>query len=162
MEILQVNGIIRDVLLNIAPLAKQNRTTVKTELSAALPALNADGGQLYQVFLNLALNAIQAMPSGGALTIATRESAYEGKRMAAISFSDTGVGISRENLRRIFEPFFSTRKGGTGLGMSISHRIVRDHGGRIDVTSVPGHGTTITVLLPVSDADSTTSPSETG
>ena len=149
LEMLHVNAVIRDVLLNITPLARQKRAAVHTELAPGLSPLEADMGQLYQVFLNLSLNAIQAMPKGGTLTIATRELESNGNRTLAISFADTGVGISRENLRRIFEPFYSTRKGGTGLGMSISHRIVQDHGGRISVESEPGHGTTITVLLPV-------------
>ncbi len=159
LETLHANAIIRDVLLNITPLARQEHAAVKTELAPGIAPINADGGQLYQVFLNLSLNAIQAMPKGGTLTITTGEVESDGRTMLAISFADTGVGISKDNIRRIFEPFYSTRKGGTGLGMSISHRIIRDHGGRINVESDLGRGTTITVLLPVAVAAAAHTPS---
>ena len=148
MEVLYINDIIKDVLLNIGPLAKQENVEVVTNLNKDLPRINADGGQLYQVFLNLGLNAIQAMPNGGTLAISTDKTDSNGEKRISISFKDSGIGISKENIRKIFEPFFSSRKGGTGLGMSISHRIVKDHGGNIEIESEPGKGTEIIVLLP--------------
>ena len=147
MEVLDINDIIKDVLLNIGPLAKQENIEVVTNLNKDLIQINADGGQLYQVFLNLGLNAIQAMPNGGTLAISTDKTDSDGEKRISISFVDSGIGISKDNIRKIFEPFFSSRKGGTGLGMSISHRIVKDHGGSIEIESEPGKGTEIKVLL---------------
>ena len=149
MELLSINEIVKDVLLNIAPLAKQSNVKVKTDLHKKLPPINADESQLYQVFLNLGLNSIQAMTDGGRFTISTDKTDRYGKKKVAIIFKDNGPGISKENLHKIFEPFFSSRKGGTGLGMSISHRIVKDHGGSIEVENETGRGAKITVLLPV-------------
>jgi signal transduction histidine kinase len=96
------------------------------------------------VALNLVINAIEAMPDGGPLTIRS------GRRRdrVELSFRDTGVGIPREDLPRLFEPFYSSKEGGTGLGLVISYGIVSAHGGTMEVESDPGVGTTIRVLLP--------------
>jgi signal transduction histidine kinase len=118
---------------------------VHTELAAgAVPPLPGDREQLKQAFLNLVLNALQAMPEGGTLTIGTETT--DGQ--LRIRFTDTGQGIPQENLERIFNPFFTTRQEGTGLGLAITHRIVQGHGGRIEVQSRLGAGTTFTVVLP--------------
>ena len=120
-------------------------------------AVYADSTQLQQVLVNLALNARDAMPEGGQLSITvselqeTPDSTYIAPaRLARITVRDTGVGMTPEVGARIFEPFFTTktRGQGTGLGLAIVHGIIRDHGGRIEVESAPGHGTTMTVLLP--------------
>lgn len=115
---------------------------------AGVPALEiiADRNQLKQAFLNLILNAFEAMPSGGILTITTL--IVEGE--AQIAFVDSGSGIAPEHLASIFSPFFTTRRDGTGLGLAMTHRIVAGHGGRIEVASTPGAGTTFTVILPMS------------
>jgi len=104
-----------------------------------------DGDQIRQVFWNIARNAVQAMPAGGVLTVRTEpaEEAYN------IVFADSGQGMSDADLRRLFQPFRTNFPSGTGLGMAISYRIVQEHGGRIDVNSREGAGTTITVSLPV-------------
>ena len=104
-------------------------------------------GELQQVVTNLALNAIDAMPHGGTLTVTGRATS----RWAEVVVADTGEGIEAEAIDRIFEPFFSTKvgRGGTGLGLSISHDIVRRHGGTVDVDSQPGRGTRFTVRLPL-------------
>ena len=114
---------------------------------AGVPALEiiADRNQLKQAFLNLILNAFEAMPSGGILTITTL--VVEGE--AQISFVDSGSGIAPEHLASIFSPFFTTRRDGTGLGLAMTHRIVAGHGGRIEVASTPGAGATFTVILPM-------------
>jgi PAS domain S-box-containing protein len=121
-------------------------------------AVYADPTQIQQVLINLALNARDAMSEGGRLSITlsesqeTPDSAYIAPaRLARITVRDTGVGIPPEVCARIFEPFFTTktRGQGTGLGLAIVHGILRDHGGRIEVESTPGHGTAMTVLLPV-------------
>jgi two-component system NtrC family sensor kinase len=119
------------------------------ELADSLPQINGHSGQLQQVFTNLVLNAVQAMPGGGSLTVA---SGMGGDRKTVrISFTDTGVGISEENLDKIFEPFFTSKKvgEGTGLGLSVSYGLIKNHGGEIKVKSGVGRGTTFTVILPV-------------
>ena len=110
-----------------------------------LPDAPFDADQMKQVFVNLMKNAMQAMTRGGRLTIetgATSEAVWA-------SISDTGAGIPEEKLNRIFEPFFTTKKKGSGLGLMIVQRIVRDHFGRIDVESKPRQGTTFRVWLPL-------------
>jgi len=118
-------------------------------LSPSLPRISGNTSQLQQVFTNLILNAIQVMPDGGRLTVLDKLS--EDKRSLEISFADTGEGISKENLSKIFEPFFTTKKvgQGTGLGLSVSYGIVKEHGGDIQVESTVGKGTTFTVILPL-------------
>ncbi|MEF2144524.1 MAG: ATP-binding protein [Desulfovibrionaceae bacterium] len=113
-----------------------------------LPEVISDRGKLQQVFLNLVNNAFQAMSDGGKLTVTLRM-AEDG--MAEVVFADDGCGIPRENLERIFEPFFSTKKGsgGTGLGLSISYGLIKEMGGSMTVESNPGSGTAFTVRLPV-------------
>lgn len=110
-----------------------------------VPPVAGDREQLKQVFLNLILNALQAMPDGGRLTVSAivREATVE------IAVADTGQGIPPENLGKIFNPFFTTRREGTGLGLAITHRIVQGHGGQIGVSSRPGEGTTFTLSLPL-------------
>jgi signal transduction histidine kinase/DNA-binding response OmpR family regulator len=115
--------------------------------TSGLPPVLGDENQLQQVFLNIMLNAYQAMPNGGQLRIASRA---DGKEVQVI-FADTGSGISQENLKRVFDPFFTTKEvgEGTGLGLSISYGIIEQHGGTIEVESEPGTGSTFTVKLPI-------------
>jgi two-component system NtrC family sensor kinase len=128
---------------------KQARVEVVREFDARLPKIRARADQLRQVFLNLLLNAQQAMEKGGRITV--RTSVYEQALQPTVSvqISDTGRGISEPDLARIFEPFFSTRAKGTGLGLWVTQDIVRHHGGRIEATSEEGVGTTFNVILPV-------------
>lgn len=114
-----------------------------------LPHIWADGQQLQQVFRNLIVNAYQAMPEGGTLYITT---AREGKYVE-VSFRDTGVGIPPAYLERLFEPLFTTKERGTGLGLVISRGIVERHQGTIEVESLVGQGTTFTVRLPIMMSD---------
>jgi two-component system sensor histidine kinase PilS (NtrC family) len=109
---------------------------------------DADAEQLRQVFWNLARNALQAMPDGGALCAELTQNSHDRLR---ITFSDTGRGMSPDQVEHLFEPFSSTT-GGTGLGLSIVYQIIRDHGGTINVRSREGGGTTITIELPDTDA----------
>jgi len=127
------------------------------ELPADLPAVDVDPGQIAQVVHNLILNAIQAMPDGGSITIGgARASVAAGTPGCAagdyvrVTISDNGCGISEENQRRIFDPFFTTKRGGSGLGLASAHSIVQRHGGAIFVRSAEGEGTTFEILLPVS------------
>lgn len=109
-----------------------------------LPDILADPNQIKQVFFNIIRNALQAMPNGGMLKITLRET----ERHLAISFRDSGPGISPENISHVFEPFHSSKTDGTGLGLMIVQRIVRDHGGQIEIHSEPNKGTTFTIYLP--------------
>ena len=150
-----VNKRLKDVIEFIEPQATYQHITISMNLDKTLPLILGDTDQLHQVFLNLCLNAIQAMPLGGVLTVATevvREKERNGKPFSIkVSVSDNGHGISEEEIGRIFEPFFTTKEPGegTGLGLSISYRIIEDHGGKIEVKSQKGKGTTMEVSLPV-------------
>jgi signal transduction histidine kinase len=125
--------------------ARSRGVKLDLELDGEEPAVMADHLQMEQLFLNLVLNALQAMPEGGALTITTR--CENGSVVAEVS--DTGTGIPEEIRDRIFDPFFTTRKvgEGTGLGLAVSHSIVAAHGGSIEVESEVGVGTTFRVTL---------------
>jgi two-component system NtrC family sensor kinase len=114
-----------------------------------LPQISVDPNMVRQVFMNLVINAGHAMPRGGALEISTYRSA-DWKYVCA-ALKDNGDGIPEENLARIFDPFFTTKSEGTGLGLSISYGIIENNGGKIEVKSRVGEGTTFTVMLPVSD-----------
>ena len=122
------------------------RVTVKLDLDPQGPTVVADRFQIEQVLLNLVLNAVQAMSSGGTLTLRSRQTA----EATVLEVSDTGEGIPEENRKRIFDPFFTTREvgQGTGLGLSVTDAIVSAHGGRIEVESRAGEGSTFRVVLP--------------
>jgi two-component system NtrC family sensor kinase len=124
--------------------AQTQGITVERDLGP-VPDVLADFGQLRQAFLNVALNACEAMGSSGRLRVVTR--ALDGA--VEIAFADTGPGIPPERLASIFDPFFTTKEKGTGLGLSVVYGIVERHGGTIDVRSDPGEGTTFTFRLPV-------------
>mgnify|MGYP001381295947 FL=1 len=110
-----------------------------------VPDVNGDPAMLRQAFLNLALNACQAMPGGGTLRV-TCEAARD--RRVAISFSDTGIGIKPEHLSRIFDLYFTTKPQGSGIGLSMVYRTIQMHDGEIEVESTPGTGTTFRMFLP--------------
>ena len=147
---LDVNRLIDKILLLNANLLKINRVNVAKRLSPELPRLSGSEDQLQQVFMNLVSNAAEAMEAGGGgLTIETGHD--PSKNTITVSFTDTGVGISRENLSRLFEPFYTTKKKGkgVGLGLSVAYGIIEEHGGAIGVDSEEGTGTRFTVTLPV-------------
>jgi len=108
-------------------------------------AVVADRTQLKQVFLNLFLNSIQAMERPGCITVST---ASEDGHLSVV-IADTGTGIAKEHLPRVFDPFYTTKPEGTGLGLSVVHSIVREHGGRVLMDSAPGRGTTVELQLPI-------------
>jgi two-component system NtrC family sensor kinase len=132
-----------------------------------IPTVGADFGQLRQAFVNILMNACEAMPGGGRLRVVTREVALPGDgtgqtlsptgktgppvRFAEVAISDTGQGITREHLSKIFDPFFTTKEKGTGLGLSVVYGIVEKHGGRISVDSRVGQGTTVTLRFPATE-----------
>lgn len=124
---------------------------VQTVFDPAVPAILGDRDQLTQVFVNLITNALDAMPEGGSLVLRTEVRQREAEPLVAVSVTDTGIGMRPAQLARLFEPFYTTKPEGqgTGLGLSLSWRIVRDHGGTIEAESEPGKGTTMLVLLPL-------------
>jgi signal transduction histidine kinase/HD-like signal output (HDOD) protein len=128
---------------------------LKTNLQEGLPLITADSKQLEQVFLNLSLNAIQAMAKGGVLTVEASLTA-DGERVR-VAFQDTGRGIPPDKIPMVFEPFYTTKEEGegSGLGLAISHSIVEAHGGQMEVSSQPGEGTTFLLFFPVGQQLST-------
>jgi signal transduction histidine kinase len=133
-----------EVVPIIRPVADQNGVEVVIECNGA-PDVNGDPGMLRQAFLNLALNACQAMPAGGTLRILCEAAR---SRSVAVKVSDTGVGIKPEHLQRIFDLYFTTKPKGSGIGLSMVYRTVQMHDGEIEVQSTPGVGTTFKVVLP--------------
>lgn len=145
MSVGSLNSILRETIDLLRPEIENRGQRINEKLGRQLPDIPCDAAQIKQVLVNLIRNAMQAMSRGGELTIetgATSEASW-------VSISDTGVGIPEEKLNRIFQPFFTTKKKGSGLGLMIVHRIIRDHAGRIDVESKPGQGTTFRVWLPL-------------
>jgi signal transduction histidine kinase len=142
-----VHAIIENVLALSSKRLQRGKITVTRKLASDLPNINAVSDQLKQVFLNLVINAIEAMPQGGELCIETKLS-EDGDRLS-MDFTDTGVGLSEKEQENIFEPFFTTKATGTGLGLSVSYGIIERHGGRIEVQSELGKGATFTVYLPL-------------
>lgn len=128
----------------VGPQAEAGGVELRLCLEDRLPPVMVDAEAVERVFLNLALNALAAMPRGGRLTVSA-ERTPEG---VLFTFEDTGEGIAEEDLERVFEPFFTRRPGGTGLGLAIAARIVRQHGGSISISSTVGKGTRVRVLLP--------------
>lgn len=122
----------------------ERKIRVTLNVPAALPAVALDANQIEQVFFNLLKNALEAMKDGGAITITLASD----DETVSVAFRDTGLGMSAEQLAHLFEPYRTTKEKGTGLGLMISKRIVRDHGGTIDAESAVGAGTTFTVRLP--------------
>jgi signal transduction histidine kinase len=143
-----VHQAIEDVLALADKRLERGRIRVRKLFEPQLPLLNAAENQLKQVFLNLVINAVEAMPNGGEMHISTRfRSADE---WLTIAFRDQGVGLSRKAMIHLFEPFYTTKSSGTGLGLSISYGIIEQHGGTIEVESKVGQGSCFTVKLPVS------------
>jgi len=149
-----VNRLIRETLDFTSKQLSVRGISVEVALDSTVPAILGDAQQLQQVFANIILNARNAMPGGGSLSVRS-EIAPGGDDYVMVAFSDTGKGIREEHLGRVFEPFFTTSEvgQGTGLGLSVSYGIVRDHGGDIDVKSEVGAGSTFTIRLPIADAD---------
>ena len=148
-----VNELLDDLSLLTRHKLKQQNVELVRRLAADLPEIMADAMQLEQAFLNLILNAVQAMPQGGRLTLTTRvSSAPSGSKPAhvIIDFKDTGEGMTEEQRKRAFTSLLSTTKvKGTGLGLAIVSRVIETHRGKVIIKSAPGRGTTMSVSLPL-------------
>jgi len=143
----QLADVVDELIDFFGPTAKQANVEIKAYVPPDLPLLRLDRALFKQALLNLVLNAQQAMPNGGELTI---QAGREGKQVC-LSLIDTGVGMSTEVMEKVFKPFFSTRTGGTGLGLATTRKIVEAHGGTISVQSEPGRGTRFALLLPMGE-----------
>ncbi len=141
----KVNNVIEDSLSLIQYDKRVQEITIVKELFSSLPIITTDGNQLSQVIVNLVLNAADAMPNGGTLTIRSRVI----DNHIAVDFADTGVGIDKENLRRIFDLFYTTKEQGTGLGLAVCHTIMQKLNGNITVESEPNKGSRFMITLPI-------------
>lgn len=144
-QLVDVNRLLDDTARLLSPRFRSGNVTVAKELDPNLPPVPGNTQELNQTFLNLLLNALQAMPSGGALTLRTRRSAG----FLEASVSDTGGGMSEEVQRRIFQPFFTTKPNGSGLGLVMAKSAAEQHGGTLSFESRPGQGTTFILRLPL-------------
>jgi two-component system NtrC family sensor kinase len=140
-----INDLVEETLGLIVNQVLFQNIKIKKNLEADMPMLFADATQLKQVFLNIVLNAAQAMAGKGSLTITTSHDAG----VITIKIKDTGPGIPPENIGKLFNPFFTTKEKGTGLGLAISYGIVERHSGKIDVETELGKGSTFIISLPI-------------
>jgi two-component system NtrC family sensor kinase len=150
-----LNDVIHEALALTRNQAHLHRVAIQEEIDPALPAIVLDPYQIQEVAVNVILNAVDAMPDGGTLTVRTRAVEDGGRRWAELQVIDTGSGISREDLERVFDPFFTTKPPGkgTGLGLAISYGIVTEHGGEINLASEVHRGTTATLRLPIEEKE---------
>ena len=146
-----LNKVIKDTLTLLEHQLKTARIKVEDDLAGDLPEIHGNAGKLQQVFLNLFLNARDAMPQGGTLTVATSNGAS-----VQVLVADTGMGIAQEHIHRIYDPFFTTKNGsqsgqprGTGLGLAVTYGIIQEHAGKIRVESAPGEGTRFYLQFPM-------------
>jgi signal transduction histidine kinase len=147
LEPRSINEIVLEVLEVLGPEIANRDVLVEKDLSRDLPQILADRDQMKQVFFNIIRNGLQAMTKGGILHIRTEMSSER----VLVSIRDTGGGIPSDVLQRIFEPYFTTKSEGSGLGLMIVERVIREHGGLIEVSSEQGRGTTFRIFLPVAE-----------
>ena len=140
-----INGVLEEVITVTRPQIERTQIHLVEKLSPSLPLINGSHDALKQAFLNLVLNAVQAMDGGGTLNIGT--AADNGTLSVVIK--DTGVGIPKKYLKKVFDPFFTTKEEGTGMGLALTYNIINDHSGKIEIDSTPGMGTTVKVQLPL-------------
>jgi signal transduction histidine kinase len=143
---IDINRLIQESLSLLDHQFRHNHIQVEPRLDHAVPPVYGNAGKLQQVFINLFLNAKDAMPHGGLLRIQTQRN----DSTVEVDIADSGIGISEDNLKRIFDPFYTTKRSGkgTGLGLAITYGIVQEHGGRIFVESTPQKGTHFRLNLP--------------
>jgi two-component system NtrC family sensor kinase len=156
MRPVSVHGLLESALAGTASTLQQQHVLVERDWAEHLPWVIGIGGHLRQVFVDLAVNAVEAMPDGGRLMIRTRleDSAHEGvPPRVLVEFADSGTGIPESEVQRIFEPFYTHKRNGAGLGLAISYGIIERHGGMLSVSS-SGNGTTFRVVLPAAVASS--------
>ena len=144
----QVRILLEHIVSLMQMEAEEYHISLVQEIEASLPPVLGDETAITQVLVNIVVNGLHAMPQGGVCRITAEERHLDGKRWVVVCVKDTGVGIEKDALSRLFEPFYTTKSGGTGLGLTIAYRIMEDHGGSIHVSSQPGNGTTVTLMFP--------------
>jgi signal transduction histidine kinase len=144
-----VGAVVRETAALVEHKAREQAIVVEVDVADGLPTTVADPGLLKTCVLNLVLNAFESMPAGGTLSLSVRLEGPPDTGAIAIVVSDSGVGMSREAAANAFEPYFSTKETGVGLGLALVSRIVEGHGGRVALDSTPGRGTRVRLLLPV-------------
>lgn len=145
---IDMKGIVAHIASLLQYEAEERKIHLKTHVAEDLPPILGDEPQISQVLVNIIVNAFQAMPDGGVCCLAVMSQQIDGKDSIMISVQDSGIGIKREDLSRLFEPFYTTKASGSGLGLAIAYRIIEDHGGTIQVSSIPGSGTTVVIRFP--------------
>jgi signal transduction histidine kinase len=149
---IRLDAVLHQIIDLLANQARSKKVTLDLSVDGT-PLVLGSEDQLKQAFLNLVINSLEAMPHGGSLRLRAQTHRREGpdgaKDLAVVCIEDTGVGMPQEQLARLFDPFFTTRPKGTGLGLTIVHRVIHEHNGSIRVASVPGEGSTFTIELPL-------------
>ncbi len=143
-----VKKLIAHILALMQFEAEERKIRIERIIEEGLPPVLGDETQISQVLVNVVINAFHAMPEGGACRVSARRREADGQPWVEISVRDTGVGIKKEELARLFEPFYTTKPSGSGLGLAIAYRIIQDHAGTIEVTSAPGNGATVVMKFP--------------
>jgi PAS domain S-box-containing protein len=144
-----VSALIEHIMALMQFEAEERKIRLEQTVGEPLPSVLGDETAISQVLVNLVVNAFHAMPNGGLCRVAAEARHTHGIRWLVVSVKDTGIGIKKEELARVFEPFYTTKSSGTGLGLAIAYRIMEDHGGTIQVSSTPGIGTTAVLTFPV-------------
>jgi signal transduction histidine kinase len=143
-----VNAVIHETIPLVAVETKKRDITIDTNLQAVSLLARIDKNQIKQVFVNLFLNAVEAISAHGTITVTSRRIRKKGAAYVQVEIADTGKGIAKKQLDTIFDPFFTTKEKGVGLGLAITYQIVQEHHGTIEVDSRPKKGTTFSVDLP--------------
>jgi len=143
--VVSLKGFLEEKLNFVQPLLDQRRVDLRKTFDPSLPPVYADAEQLWEVLLNLIRNAVDAMPAGGNLTVSTKRNDAE----VLVSVSDNGRGMTEEEARNLFVPFFTTKSDGTGLGLAYAQQVINEHGGKIDCATARGKGSTFSIQLPL-------------
>lgn len=144
-----VSALIGHIMALMQFEAEERKIRLEQAVAEPLPSVLGDETAISQVLVNVVVNAFHAMPAGGLCRVAAEARHANGTRWISVSVKDTGIGIKKDELARVFEPFYTTKSSGTGLGLAIAYRIMEDHGGTIQVSSTPGNGTTAVLTFPV-------------
>jgi signal transduction histidine kinase len=144
-----VKALINHILALMHFEAEERKIRLEQVAEEELPPVLGDETQISQVLVNIIVNSFHAMPNGGLCQVTAVQRETEGKPWVEITVKDDGVGITKEQISHLFEPFYTTKSSGTGLGLAIAYRIMQDHGGTIQISSVPGSGTTVVTQFPV-------------
>lgn len=144
-----VSAMIEHIMMLMQFEAEERKIRLEHTVEEPLPSVMGDETAISQVLVNIVVNAFHAMPSGGSCQVAAEARQANGTHWLVVSVKDSGIGIKKEELARVFEPFYTTKPSGTGLGLAIAYRIMEDHGGTIQVSSKPGVGTTTVLTFPV-------------